>query len=124
MARDLHNGARDGAGVVPRAHAVARARGLVLREDGEPSDVSGDGGAAAEHAEGALALFGAAQLDVRVERGDDLVVERRGLERVKGRGLRLDWMVAGGGAEAQETRSHDRGRTTRLSCRMSELEGK
>ena len=48
--------------------------------------MSGDGGAAAEHAEGALALLGAAQLDVRVERGDDLVVERRGLERVKGTG--------------------------------------
>ena len=79
----------------------------VLWEDGEPSDVSGDGGAAAEHAEGALALLGAAQLDVRVERGDDLVVERRGLERVKGTGSgQIGWW------RADARRRKRRGRTT------------
>ncbi len=79
VARGPHDAARYDAGVVPRPHAVARARRLVLGEDREALDVSRHVRAALEHAERALALLRPAQLDVGVERGDDLGIDGRRL---------------------------------------------
>lgn len=80
VAGGAHYTARDDPGIVPGPVLVPGARGkLVLGMHGEPSDVSGDLGASLDHAKGTLALLGAVEVYVRVERRDDFDIHGRGL---------------------------------------------